>query len=402
MSARRKHRFSRREKGITPIIAIVILLLITIAIAGVAYTFITGVVTNTASSAVLFTGASCGQTGQVIMYFSNLATDPISIPSGGGGSYPVPSSSFSTPTAAPTIAQYRYEGAGTNDDVLPGNILNIVNPGAVVFGSAAPAGQYGQWVRAAGSTTPLPAAGSVLLATSQTTNIRPTSITIEAWVNFDNVPPTVSLFYPIVSNTNDGYVVNQGYIMGVSTLSGTEQLFFTVGGALPVLLDISSLAGWHYVAASYDETTGLLQLRFDTGNLLGVNYISATKSPAGPIPYSPASSYFTIGSSATVPTLFTGAFNGYQIDEVRISSSSAAFGTATGGSALCAGQGTQTVQCGNLVIANKNGKNVNVQLSGTVIQGGGTFSITDTVACSGKCDYDIVYNGRLTPVSKVC
>ena len=80
--ANRKHQ---ERKGITPIIAIVILLLITIAIAGVAYTFITGVVTNTAGKTVQVTGTSCAADGSVVIYFQNVGTDTVTTPGTNAG-----------------------------------------------------------------------------------------------------------------------------------------------------------------------------------------------------------------------------------------------------------------------------------------------------------------------------
>ncbi|MBU0953737.1 MAG: hypothetical protein KKA90_04975 [Nanoarchaeota archaeon] len=68
---------TQKRKGITPIIAIVILLLITIAIAGIAYTFITGVVTNTAGKTVRVTGATCANNGDMIIYFQNVGTETV-------------------------------------------------------------------------------------------------------------------------------------------------------------------------------------------------------------------------------------------------------------------------------------------------------------------------------------
>ena len=79
------NRKRQERKGITPIIAIVILLLITIAIAGVAYTFITGIVTNTAGKTVQVTGVSCQADGDIVVYFQNVGTDTVSTPNTNSG-----------------------------------------------------------------------------------------------------------------------------------------------------------------------------------------------------------------------------------------------------------------------------------------------------------------------------
>ena len=71
-----------QRKGITPIIATVVLLLIAIAIAGAAYTYITGYWGGLTQKALESTSASCTSTG-VVINVRNSGTGNITLTDGG-------------------------------------------------------------------------------------------------------------------------------------------------------------------------------------------------------------------------------------------------------------------------------------------------------------------------------
>lgn len=123
-----KHK-QRQKKGITPIIAIVILLLITIAIAGVAYTFITGVVTNTAGKTVQVTGVSCSAAGSIVIYFQNVGTDAVSVPDANNGDVQVKNGVCVTGTCASSLPGTAVTFAGdVSDSVAGGSSASVTVP----------------------------------------------------------------------------------------------------------------------------------------------------------------------------------------------------------------------------------------------------------------------------------
>jgi flagellin-like protein len=64
-------------KGISTIIATILLLIITIALAGTAYVFISGVLTGKISKTISIMGASCNATNHITLVISNDGTDVI-------------------------------------------------------------------------------------------------------------------------------------------------------------------------------------------------------------------------------------------------------------------------------------------------------------------------------------
>lgn len=65
------------KKGISTIIATILLLIITISLAGTAYMFITGMLTGQMSKPISILGASCNTTDDITLVISNDGIDPI-------------------------------------------------------------------------------------------------------------------------------------------------------------------------------------------------------------------------------------------------------------------------------------------------------------------------------------
>jgi flagellin-like protein len=88
-------------KGISTIIATILLLIITIALAGTAYMFISGMLTSKISKTISIMSGSCNATNYITLVISNDGTDTIketdlkifngsvNIPSGPGGFKPI-------------------------------------------------------------------------------------------------------------------------------------------------------------------------------------------------------------------------------------------------------------------------------------------------------------------------
>ena len=72
-----------KKKGITPIVAIVILLLIAVAIAGSAYTWIGGYYTGLTGNAISITDTTCsivvGDDDVITIRFTNIGTEPLTL-----------------------------------------------------------------------------------------------------------------------------------------------------------------------------------------------------------------------------------------------------------------------------------------------------------------------------------
>lgn len=65
------------KKGISTIIAVILLLIITISLAGTAYMFIIGMLRRQMSKPIAILGASCNTTDYITLVISNEGTDPI-------------------------------------------------------------------------------------------------------------------------------------------------------------------------------------------------------------------------------------------------------------------------------------------------------------------------------------
>ena len=65
------------KKGISTIIAVILLLIITISLAGTAYMFIIGMLSRQISKPISILGASCNATNHITLLISNDGTEPI-------------------------------------------------------------------------------------------------------------------------------------------------------------------------------------------------------------------------------------------------------------------------------------------------------------------------------------
>jgi len=97
------------KKGITPIVAIVILLLIAVAIAGAAYTYITGYWTGLTGKALEITSTTCDSRGNVTINVRNFGQDIVSL--------------ADPPTGDVTVTRAIIAGSG--------GTLNVVKSGTI-------------------------------------------------------------------------------------------------------------------------------------------------------------------------------------------------------------------------------------------------------------------------------
>ena len=72
-------------RGITPVISVILLLIITVAIMGLAYGFISGFFGTVTGKAAIVSGQSSCSSGAVNIYIRNAGTGPISISADGTG-----------------------------------------------------------------------------------------------------------------------------------------------------------------------------------------------------------------------------------------------------------------------------------------------------------------------------
>jgi flagellin-like protein len=80
------------KKGITPIVATIIMLLITIALAGAAWTFLSGYFTSMTSQTIQVVGSSCAGTNTVKMVVRNMGTQTITLGCVGAAAFPAATS----------------------------------------------------------------------------------------------------------------------------------------------------------------------------------------------------------------------------------------------------------------------------------------------------------------------
>ena len=113
-------------KGITPIIAIIVLLLITVALAGVAYSYLNSYMTGLTSKSIEVRDSFCVSGDTAIIIVANVGTTPIDVDETEGDILILNSADGSTvPTA--NYAWYQTDGTTTlnNDEIPEGGLARL-------------------------------------------------------------------------------------------------------------------------------------------------------------------------------------------------------------------------------------------------------------------------------------
>ncbi|MBU0953395.1 MAG: hypothetical protein KKA90_03170 [Nanoarchaeota archaeon] len=385
-----RRRTNHEEKGITPIIAIVVLLLITLSIAGVGYTFISGVVTIS-TNALLLTGRSCGENGAAVVYMKNLGNGVLSVPATSTRFAP-PRGNL--PEQASTIGLFSFEGAtGTTiqDESAADN--DLVSSPAVTTSSASPSPAGGEHILVDKDTE---------IAAADIDDFEPTSITINFWFNFDSVYQDALV--PLIAKLEKNYpTYTRGYSLILSRTGNAGILTAevkVVGGStgkVNMQITFSDLDGWHFISMRYNENTKLLELSIDSATA-GLGYYNMTSvfgMGAQPLYYDEDSQNLQIGNTFGLrsdPLIL-------QFDELRISNAVVFTGIPATG---CTGNGEQ-LTCGDVTINKMLGGKANPIFSKTNVPIGDVFTMTDTFGCEGGfCKYAIVYQGQPAPIEAKC
>lgn len=359
------------RKGITPIIAIIILLLITIALAGSAWVYLTGYVNVFITSSFdVLPGSFCRQ-NQATILVRNIGSSSIN-------------------TVSDKLDQINEYGVDGNTVVL--YHLNDItgdtavdeaggdNSGTVYYPISPPAMVNGKL----GLATHLSGSGDYINVPITGIPQGNNNITYEAWVKITQNKSTSAGAW------NKGIVV-VGFDAGNPTALAIENntLMFVVtnsGGVTTtynhsVRLQVNKT---HHIAASYSG--GVVRLYID-GNV----QINNTAIPG------------TFGSLVYIGTTLTTYYLKGIIDEVRISNVSRDFTQLQQGwNYVCEDRGGNTFACGDFTVARTSGTGAFEPRfqTNTIVPKNVSRLIDPT--CSGKCTYRLITASGGNDVNLVC
>ncbi len=117
------------RKGITPIIATVVLLLVVVAIAGAAYTYITGFWGSLTSKVVQLQSVTCTSAGAIIG-LRNVGNSNVTVTDGKDVSYAKTVIAGSAPGTLALVYQYATIGPGNSTTVMDSNCNSAAYAGS--------------------------------------------------------------------------------------------------------------------------------------------------------------------------------------------------------------------------------------------------------------------------------
>lgn len=372
-------------RGVSAIIATVILLLIAVAMAGAAYSFLSGYAGSLTKGAVEVTSSFC--TGNVaVTVLKNIGLDPIDLPTTLLQTEPY------LPVPGETIALYHFDqvdGAGpfTTPDaggaghlgtlsanMMPSNPVTLDGTTFLNFFGAAPA-----------DTVSLPTA-----AGNKTLFEVTSAVTVEAWV------------YRTFATGSTGNIFSKftiptprGYALAVTTAGQAEgDVAVTPGGLLQPIAPASQLLDffrWYHLAITYDQATGTAALFVN-----GTQVATVTTSPGATINHGSPTPNPVIGSLLTLggPTNYFGG----GIDEVRVSNRAINFTSENlqGWYYICAGS-----SCGDLQVEKTNDVPTIVYFDKAVVNPGEIVQMRNKCV-GGSCAYTISTGSSTTKTQVVC
>lgn len=337
-------------KGITPIISIIVLLAITIALVGTAYSFIFGYIGGYTSKFIEIGPSSyfC-RNGVVTVFIQNAGTDTIIVSSQLG----------QTKEYIPdinTVALWHFnDGSGTValDSSIYGNDGFLYNG----LDSGWSTGRFGSGLTFDGINDALDATGF---------SFNTTDWTVELWINAINETPFG--LQGLINNRYGGQ--DTAFRIVIVFSSFVYELYngaVSTGGG-----GILNIGSWTHIAISYDESTDIARF-----------YVNGNEVDNLVIPNINSHPNISLGA---LTGIIEGWFNG-SIDEVRISNITRDFTQPQQGwSYTCTGLG-DTYSCGDILITRTSGAGTfTPSFESSILASGKSIKFIDS-NCLGKCGY---------------
>lgn len=371
----------RKRRGITPIIAIIILLLITVALGGTAWTYMSGMVDIYTQNSIEISQSNAFCNNNVVnVLVRNMGTAPVQLTT-----TPVPFQEYAPDDN--TVLLYHFnENAGTstvdsstsgNDGILEGTTLPAWSPG--VFGSS---------LRFPGHPTQSDVRNGSFADGATNVPSGDNPITYEAWVFLYEYQTDI---ISIPGATVVGYDYFQPTAL---TIENDKLLFVTYDGGLNLINYSHSrpleLEKWYHVAGSYVPGATPVVRLYVNGEMEEFTAIN--------IPIAPNYHIVSVGSLlATGSPVYT--INA-TIDEVRISNITRTF-SGSEFVAACDYLGS-AFDCGGLKIERVKGTHVYPfpYLDSNVLDTGDSVRIRDN--CQGKCEYVVTSGGVAKEINLDC
>ena len=358
-------------KGISAIISIVILLLITVGLAGTVFTYLTGYSRTLTSSLVEVMSITCNKDIATI-YIKNTGTEPIPLPQS------VQSQEYSPD--ANTVLLYHFDDltCGPQSDQACDSSTNEFH-GIIIGGPSNPDGKFGKALDFNGIDQNVYKSDDPLLSLTG-------KFTIESWVDISGIGEEL---LPIISklpgNGRNGYGF---YVDG----NNDNELSFTFGYEDPpgtytpftrLSTDQVPSTGWQHVAVTFDPVRQAGEF-FINGNSAGTfTYQNPMKTTNNfisiPVSLYPEQKYSNIN-----------------VDEVRISNASRVFT-----SYMCTVSGSEA-GCGELSLSKEEGEGAFGPGFDRKVINPGQVAILRDSCTSPYCTYMVRTATRVLPAHVQC
>ncbi|MBI4019839.1 MAG: hypothetical protein HY367_00790 [Candidatus Aenigmarchaeota archaeon] len=347
-------------KGITPIIAVIVLLLITIALAGAAYTYINVYSGSLTQKTLQVTDAFCDSGGSGAVVILN----------GAGTQDITTSTSQAYLPDSDTVALWHADTAGSfPDDPTPGNdgLLGGGNPAnESVFNPTGGkiGGAYDFNLVADGTND------YILVADAPELNFDVSdSFTLEAWINAQDTGATAK----VILNKQDGAA--PGYRLLILGTTDLLRLALRDSAALKTFSSTAPVPEnvLTHVMAVRDGAAKKVYLYINGVDVTPTDNIDTTTGTLA----ATASVYIGVFSTQNLP--FKGT-----IDEIRISRSIRSPAARSGDNWQCQVAGS-SAGCGDITVST-GGSGFQPYFSAATLPRGGTATFKDA-SCTGTCDY---------------
>ncbi len=256
------------RKGITPVLAIIMLVIITVGIAGTAYVFLLGVYKGATANAIQATYSSC-RNNIASVYIRNIGDSPISLPD-----KPYPTEPYAPSPVTTLLLDFEDDdwliedsSNSNNDGIHHGNtqlLLHLdhnlndksINSHSPVLGNDmcnAGNSPCPDWATGKNSNA-LEFTGSDYVQIPEDPSLKITGpISIEAWVRTDTL---ISSYQTILMKGSDSHLPSGSFSYALQFNNSNLEFYINPEGDINTSFVISSTmitdSQWHHVVGTYD------------------------------------------------------------------------------------------------------------------------------------------------------